>query len=94
LAGFARHVEALVGQVTNSGSETKSEQVAKGKYVISEARRVGIVFLDSQIGFVIKQAIKNMRRIAHRCINDLGMERRVLIGDVCVKGYSGVVSIF
>ena len=60
MASFARHVEAIVGQVTNSGSETKSEQVAKGKYVISEARRVGIVFFDSQIGFVVKQAIKNM----------------------------------
>ena len=33
-------LEFPIGQVTNSGSETKSEQMAKGKYVISEARRV------------------------------------------------------
>ena len=52
------------------------------KDMVSEAGRVSVVLLDSQIGFVIKRAIKNMRRIAHRCINDLRMGRRVLIGDV------------
>jgi hypothetical protein len=50
----------------------------------SEACRIGIVFFDSQIGFVIKQAIKNMRRIAHRCIDDLGMERGILVRNVRV----------
>ena len=51
-----------------------------------------IVFFDSQIGFVVKQAIKNMGRIPHCCINDLGMKWRVLVGNVSIKGNSGVVS--
>jgi len=64
LTRFAGYVKALVRQVTDSGSKSKSEQVAKGKDMISEACRVGIVFLDSQIGFVVKKAIKNMRSAA------------------------------
>ena len=77
-----------------SGSKSKSEQVAKGKDMISEACRVRIVFLDSQIGFVVKKAIKNMRRIPYCGVDDLGMEGRILVRNVRVKGDPRIVSIF
>ena len=82
MARLAGYIKALVRQVTDSGSKLKPEQVAKGKDMISEACRVGIVFLDSQIGFVIKQAIKNMRRIPYCRIDDLGMKGRILVRNV------------
>src|SRR5260221_14092525 len=50
--------------------------------MISEDWRVGIVFLDSQIGFVIKQAVKTMFRVPYCRIDDLGMKGRILVRTV------------
>ncbi len=73
----AWHIEPLVGEIADAGSEAESQQMAEGKGVIGKTSRVGVMLLDAQIGFMIEQTIENTRRIA--CIrgDDLGIERRV-----------------
>jgi hypothetical protein len=53
--------------------------------VIGIARRVGVVFLDPQVGLVVQQAIEHVGRVAHTDVHDLGVERRVLVGDMGVE---------
>jgi len=43
--------------------------------VIGIARRVGVVFLDPQVGLVVQQAIEHVGRVAHTDVHDLGVER-------------------
>gem|GEM_PF-4351258 len=62
--------------------------------VIGEARRVGVVFLDAQVGFVVKQAVEHIGRVAHADIDDLGVERRVLVRDVGVERPSWAAAVF
>ena len=52
--------------------------------MIGEARRVGVVLLDPQIGLVIQKAIKHVSRVEHTDVDYLGAERRILIRDVGV----------
>ena len=59
--------------------------------MIGEARRVGVVLLDAQIGFVVQQTIEHIGRVAHADVDHLGVKRRVLIGDVGVEGDTLVV---
>jgi hypothetical protein len=47
--------------------------------VIGEAGRIGIVLLDPQVGLVMQQTIQDVCGIVHRGVDDLDVERRVLI---------------
>jgi DNA gyrase/topoisomerase IV subunit A len=48
-----RDVELGVAQVTDARREAEAQQVHQCEHVIGEARRVGVVLLDAQIGFVV-----------------------------------------
>jgi hypothetical protein len=62
--------------------------------VIGEARRVGVVLLDTLVGFMIQQAIKHVGRIAYTDVYDIGVERCILIGDVGIERPSWVAAVF
>ncbi len=62
--------------------------------MIGEARRVGVVLLDAQVGLVVQQAVEHVGRVAHADVHDLGVERRVLVGDVRVKRPPWAAAIF
>ena len=66
----------------------------QGKDVIGEACRVGVVFLDAQVGLVVQQAVKYIGRVAHADIDHLGVERRVLVGYMGVEGSPRAAAIF
>ena len=53
--------------------------------MIGEARRVGVVLLDAQVGFVVQQAVEHVGRIAHADVHDLGVKWRVLVRNVGVE---------
>lgn len=76
LARLLRDVQPFVGQITDARREAEAKQMAQGEDVIGKTGRIRIVLLDPQIGFVIQQAIENMRRIPHRGVYDLGMSRK------------------
>lgn len=61
--------------------------------MVSEAGCVRIVFFNAQLGLVIQQAIQHVRGVAHRRIDDLGVKRRVLIGDVQKEQYTRFVAV-
>jgi hypothetical protein len=86
LGGIALgNVELGVAQVTDARREAEAQQVHQREDVIGEARRVGVVLLDAQVGFVVQQAVEHVGRVAHADIHHLGVERRVLVGDVGVE---------
>ena len=62
--------------------------------MIGEAGRVGVVLLDPQVGFVIQQAVEHVGRVAHADVHDLGVERRVLVGDMGVERPPWAAAVF
>ena len=90
---FPRHVEPLVGEVCDARSKREAEQVAQAEDVIGEAGGVGEMLFDAQLGFVIEQAVENMGGVANGRVDDLGVEGRVLIGDVRVEEHAGIVAV-
>ncbi len=53
--------------------------------MIGEARRVGVMLLDPQVGLVVQQAVEHVGRIAHADVHDLGVKWRVLVRNVGVE---------
>ena len=95
IGGFALgDVELGVAQVADARRKAKAQQVHEGKDVIGEARRVGVVLLDTQVGLVVQQTIKHIGRVTHADVHDLGVERRVLVGDVGVERPPGAAAVF
>ena len=93
VALLARHIEPLVGEVADAGRKAKSQQMAERKDVIGEAGCVGVVLLDPQIGLVVEQTVENVRGIAGIRGDHLGVEGRVLVGDVGVEKHTRLVAI-
>ena len=65
----------------------------QGEDMVGESGRVGVMLLDAQVGLVVEQAVEHVGGVAHRGVDDLGMERRVLVGDVRVEGHAGLVAV-
>lgn len=63
----------------------------QSEYIIREARRIGVMFLDAKVGFMIEKAVEHIVRVAHADIDDLRMERRVLIGNMRMKKDAGLL---
>ena len=61
--------------------------------VIGEARRVGVMLLDPQVGLVVQQAVEHVGRVAHADVDHLGVERRVLVGDVGIESPSWTAAV-
>ncbi len=76
------------------GREAEAQQVHQREDVIGEACRVGVVLLDPQVGFVVQQAVEHVGRVAHADVHDLGVERRVLVGDVGVERPPWAAAVF
>ncbi len=89
-----RDVELGVAQVTNARGEAEAQQVHQREDVVREPCRVGVVLLDPQVGFVIQQAVEHVGRVAHADVHDLGVERRVLVGDMGVERPPGLLPYF
>jgi hypothetical protein len=83
VALLAWHIKPLVG--TDAGCEAEAER----KDVIGEPSCVGIVLFDPQIGLMVEQTVENVRRIAGVCSDHLGIEGRVLVGDVGIEEQPG-----
>jgi len=85
---------AVDTQVADARREAEAQQVHQGEDMIGEARRVGVAFLDAQVGLVVQQAVEYIGRVAHADINHLGVERRVLVGYMGVEGSPRAAAIF
>lgn len=62
--------------------------------MIDGARRVRIVLSDIQRAFVVKQPVQNMRGLAGVGGDELGMKRRIAIGDMRIKLDARLRAIF
>ena len=75
-------------------SYEKPQEVAQTKHMIDRAGRVGVTLADFQGAFMMQQAIQNMRGLAGVRRDDLGVKRRVAIGDMRVELHAGFRSVF
>jgi hypothetical protein len=75
IGGFALgNVELGVSQIADARREAEAQEVHQSKDMIGEARRVGVVFFDAQVGLVVQQAIEHIGGVAHADIYHLGVE--------------------
>jgi len=63
--------------------------VAECKDVIGETGRIGEVFLNPKIRFVVQQTVENVGGITCIRSNDLAVEGGVLVGDMRVNNTPG-----
>lgn len=61
--------------------------------MIGEAGRIGVALLDPQVGLVIQQAVQDVDGVAHRGVDNLDAERRVLVGDVGVELHARFLAV-
>lgn len=83
-----------VTHVPDARREPEAQQMHQRKDVIGEACRVGVAFLDAQVGLVVQQAVEHIGRVAHADIDHLGVKWCVLVGDVGVKSPSWATAVF
>ncbi len=60
--------------------------MAQGEDMIGESASVGVMLFDAEIGFMIKQPIKDMGRVPHGGADEFAVEWGVLVRDVSVEG--------
>ena len=61
--------------------------------MVSGAARIGVMLLDPKTGLMVQQAIENMRRLARRRGDDLGVIRAELIGGMGVERHARLVAM-
>ena len=61
--------------------------------MLDRAGGIGVVLFNAQLGFVIQQAVENVGRVTHVGVDDLGIERRVLIGQMGVEQDAGLAAV-
>jgi hypothetical protein len=61
--------------------------------MIGDAAAIHVVFRDGEVGRMVEKAVEDMSGFPGRGGNDLGMERRVAIGDVGIEGDGGLRSL-
>ena len=76
------------------GAKRKPKQVHQCEHVVGEACCVGVVLFDPQVRLMIQQAVQHVGGIAHRGVDDLGVERCVLVGDVGVELHARLLAVF
>jgi len=74
-----------VGQITDARREIESQEVAEAKHVIDRAGGVRVVLANVDRALVVHEPVENMRSLAGVGRDDLGVERRVTIGDMGVE---------
>ena len=89
-----RDVELGVAQVADARREAEAQQVHQCEHVIGEARRVGVVLLDTQVGFILQQTVEHLGRVAHADVHHLGVEWRILVGDMGVERPPWAAAVF
>ena len=94
IARLSGDEQPLVGQVADARREAEAQQVHQREDVVGEAGRVGVVLLDAQVRLVVEQAVEHVGGIAHADIDDLGVERRVLVGDMRVEQHARSLPYF
>ncbi len=57
--------------------------------MVGESGCIGIVLFDSQVGLMVKKPVKHIGRVADADVDDLGVEGRVLVGDMGVEELAG-----
>ena len=83
-----------VAKVADARREAKAQQVHQGEDMIGEARRIGVVLLNAQVGLVVQQAIEHIGRVAQADVDYLGAEGRVLVRDMGIERPPRTASIF
>ena len=90
----ADDIEPPVGEVADARREAESKQVAEAEHVIDRAGGVGVVLADVDRAFMMQEPVENMCGLAGVRRDDLGIERRIAIGDVGVEFHARLGAVF
>jgi hypothetical protein len=78
-------VQLDIAEIADAWSEAEAKQMHEGEDVIGKARCVCVMLFDPQIGFMVKQPVKDIGGVTDTDVDDFGAERRVLIRDVSIE---------
>src|ERR1700692_4010586 len=78
-------IEPPIGQVANARREANPQEVAKAEDVIDRAGGIGVVLAAINRAFMVHQPVQNVRSLAGVRGDDLGIKRRVTVGDMGVE---------
>ena len=93
MSWLAGNRESFVGEIADAGCEAKDQQVAESEDVVCRTRGIGRVFFDPQIGPILKQTVEDVGRVANYGVDDFGMGRHVLLGDMRLEVDSWPIAI-
>ncbi len=71
--------EPLVGQVADAGGEPVAQEMAQREDMVGKSGGVGVMLLDAEVGLVVEQTVEYVRGVTDRGVDDLGMERGILV---------------
>ena len=87
-------IEPSVGEVANARREAESQEVAEAEHMIDRAGGVGVVLANVDRAFMVHEPVEDMRGLAGVRGDDLGIERRVAVGDVGVELHARFRAVF
>src|SRR3546814_9622273 len=77
----------------DAGGEPEAAQMSPTKHVVGHPAGVGVVLLDGKACLMVQQAVQDVRRLAGRGGDHLGVERTVLVGDMGIERHAGLVTV-
>ena len=86
-------VEAPLAEVADARREPEAQQRAGGKDLIGCRGRVGRVLVDAEPAAMIEQSVEDVRRLARRRGDGLGMKGPELVGEMGVEHHAGLVPV-
>src|ERR1017187_5700809 len=86
-------IKPFLRQIADTRGETEAQEVHEREHMVAETGCVGIVFRNPQIRFMVEQTVENISGIADRCIDDLRVEGRVLVGNVRIEKDAGFIAV-
>ena len=93
-ARVSEDIEPSIGEIADARREAEAQEAAQAEHMVDGAGGVGVMLANIERAFVMQQAVENMRRLAGVGGDDLGVERRIAIGDMGVELHARLRAVF
>ncbi len=77
--------ELGVAKIADAPGEAEAKQMHEGEDVVREAGGVGVMFLDPQVRFMVKQPVEDIGGVAHANIAVLHRVSALQVSKVCCE---------
>ena len=90
---LAEAVEPAMLEVRDARRELEAKQAAQREDMVGIAAAIGVVPSRRDLALMIEQRVEHVQRLARRRRDQLGVERRVAIGEVRVDLEAGSLAV-